>query len=155
MDANGAKRQSGSTYRKQGRIAVSVVRSPAVGRRQCLRRPTRRNPIFAGYLRRPGIAAVPAIRTGFDSRLSGANSRLGTCPKQVPNSHGSEVIRRVSEGLNRRQSLAYASGYQREVISDTSLTAVSIEKLTALSGYEASGLKNPQVIASFVRHAFW
>jgi hypothetical protein len=32
------------------------IRSPAVGRRRCLRRPIRRNPIFTAYLRRPGIA---------------------------------------------------------------------------------------------------
>jgi hypothetical protein len=30
------------------------IRSPAVGRRRCLRRPSRRNPIFTEYLRRPG-----------------------------------------------------------------------------------------------------
>jgi hypothetical protein len=38
------------------------IRSPAVGRRRCLRRPSRRNPIFTAYLRRPGIAEGPSIR---------------------------------------------------------------------------------------------
>jgi hypothetical protein len=36
------------------------IRSPAVGRRRCLRRPSRRNPIFTAYLRRPGIAEARA-----------------------------------------------------------------------------------------------
>jgi len=74
MDANGAKRQSVGTYRNQGRIAVPVVRSLAVGRRQCLRRPTRRNPIFAGYLRRPGIAVLTAFSPVF--RAAGEHLRF-------------------------------------------------------------------------------
>jgi hypothetical protein len=56
------------------------IRSPAVGRRRCLRRPSRRNPIFTAYLRRPGIAGdeqIPVFRAGY-------RNRLFACPTACP-----------------------------------------------------------------------
>ena len=53
------------------------IRSPAVGRRRCLRRPSRRNPIFTEYLRRPGIAG-PDLCFGiadFSREAATAHSR--------------------------------------------------------------------------------
>ena len=81
------------------------IRSPAVGRRRCLRRPSRRNPIFTECLRRPGIAAPTVTSVGL--------------PRQLPeDAHASLAeFEKSSIELSHAQQLAGRAGLIRFIDS--------------------------------------